>query len=141
MSLKTKLISSISMFVLVLALLVVSVFALRQESFSLGGTISFEAKNVYAEITGTISGQENGPITLPKLEFSNNQTPDTSGWAKGALVFDPNVSPIQIQIAINVKNLSNESSLFVKVEDLIGAVTNLTKSVMVGAEDQEPSKR
>ena len=137
MSLKTKLISSISMFVLVLALLVVSVFALRQESFSLGGTISFEAKNVYAEITGTISGQEDGPTPLPKLEFSNNKTPDTSGWAKGALVFDPNASPIQIKIEINVKNLSGESSLFVKVEDLIGAVTNLTKSVMIGAEDQE----
>ena len=93
--------------------------------------------NVYAEITGTISGQENGPASLPKLEFSNGQTPDTSGWAKGDLVFDPNVSPIQIQIAINVKNLSPEKSLFVKVDDLIGAVTNLTKSVMVGAEDKE----
>ncbi len=137
MSLKTKLISSISMFVLVLALLVVGVFALPQETITLGGTINFQAKNVYAEITGTISGQENGPTTLPKLEFSNGQTPDTSGWAKGDLVFDPNASPIQIQIAINVKNLSGERSLFVKVEDLVGAVTNLTKSVMVGAEDQE----
>ncbi len=136
MSLKTKLISSISMFVLVLALLVVGVFALRQETITLGGTINFQAKNVYAEITGTISGQENGPASLPKLEFSNGQTPDTSGWAKGDLVFDPTASPIQIQIAINVKNLS-ERSLFVKVDDLIGAVTNLTKSVMVGAEDKE----
>ena len=137
MSLKTKLISSISAFVLVLALLVVGVFALPQANVPLGGTINFQATNVYAEITGTISGQENGPASLPKLEFSNNQTPDTSGWAKGDLVFDPNVSPIQIQIAINVKNLSGERSLFVKVEDLIGAVTNLTKSVMVGAEDKE----
>ena len=137
MSLKAKLISSISMFVLVLALLVVSVFALRQESFSLGGTISFEAKNVYAEITGTISGQENGPTTLPELEFSNNKTPDTSGWAKGALVFDPNVSPIQIKIEINVKNLSKERALYVKVEDLVGAVANLTKSVTVGEENKE----
>ena len=137
MSLKTKLISSISAFVLVLALLVVGVFALRQETITLGGTINFQAKNVYAEITGTISGQENGPASLPKLEFSNGQTPDTSGWAKGDLVFDPNASPIQIQIAINVKNLSAERSLFVKVDDLIGAVTNLTKSVMVGAEDKE----
>ncbi len=137
MSLKTKLISSISAFVLVLALLVVGVFALPQANVPLGGTINFQATNVYAEITGTISGQENGPASLPKLEFSNNQTPDTSGWAKGDLVFDPNASPIQIQIAINVKNLSGERSLFVKVDDLIGAVTNLTKSVMVGAEDKE----
>ncbi len=137
MTLKTKLISSISAFVLVLALLVVGVFALPQANVPLGGTINFQAKNVYAEITGTISGQENGPTTLPKLEFSNGQTPDTSGWAKGDLVFDPNAAPIQIQIAINVKNLSGERSLFVKVDDLIGAVTNLTKSVMVGAEDQE----
>ena len=137
MSLKAKLISSISMFVLVLALLVVSVFALRQESFSLGGTISFEAKNVYAEITGTISGQENGPASRPKLEFSNNKTPDTSGWAKGALVFDPNVSPIQIKIEINVKNLSKERALYVKVEDLVSAVANLTKSVTVGEENKE----
>ena len=137
MSLKTKLISSISAFVLVLALLVVGVFALPQANVPLRGTINFQATSVYAEITGTISGQENGPASLPKLEFSNGQTPDTSGWAKGALVFDPNASPIQIQIAINVKNLSPERSLFVKVDDLIGAVTNLTKSVMVGAEDQE----
>ena len=137
MSLKTKLISSISAFVLVLALLVVGVFALPQANVPLGGTINFQATSVYAEITGTISGQEDGQKTLPKLEFSNGQTPDTSGWAKGALVFDPNASPIQIQIAINVKNLSGERSLFVKVEDLVGAVTNLTKSVMVGAEDKE----
>ena len=137
MSLKTKLISSISMFVLVLALLVVSVFALRQESFRLGGTISFEAKNVYAEITGTISGQENGPTPLPKLEFSNGQTPDTSGWANGEIVFDPNASPIQIKIEINVKNLSKERALYVKVEDLVGAVANLTKSVTVGEENKE----
>ena len=136
MSLKTKLISSISAFVLVLALLVVGVFALPQANVPLGGTINFQATSVYAEITGTISGQENGPASLPKLEFSNGQTPDTSGWAKGDLIFDPNASPIQIQIAINVKNLS-ERSLFVKVDDLVGAVTNLTKSVMVGAEDQE----
>ena len=136
MSLKTKLISSISAFVLVLALLVVGVFALPQANVPLRGTINFQATSVYAEITGTISGQEGGQETLPKLEFSNGQTPDTSGWANGDLVFDPNASPIQIQIAINVKNLS-ERSLFVKVDDLIGAVTNLTKSVMVGAEDQE----
>ncbi len=136
MSLKTKLISSISAFVLVLALLVVGVFALPQANVPLRGTINFQATSVYAEITGTISGQEGGQETLPKLEFSHNQTPDTSGWAKGDLVFDPTASPIQIQIAINVKNLS-ERSLFVKVDDLIGAVTNLTKSVMVGAEDKE----
>ena len=137
MSLKAKLISSISAFVLVLALLVVGVFALPQANVPLGGTINFQATNVYAEITGTISGQENGPASLPKLEFSNNQTPDTSGWAKGDLVFDPNASPIQIQIEINVKNLSKERALYVKVEDLVGAVANLTKSVTVGEENKE----
>ena len=75
MSLKIKLITSISAFFLVLALLVTGVFAARNLEFSFGGTINFEGVNgnidalVTAEVTGTAS-----PITLDPISIEQGDT-------------------------------------------------------------------
>ena len=75
MSLKVKLITSISAFFLVLALLVTGVFAARNLEFSFGGTINFEGVNgnvdalVTAEVTGTAT-----PITLDDISIEQGDT-------------------------------------------------------------------
>ncbi len=50
MSLKAKLISTISAFVLILTIVIVAVWAATQANVSLGGTINFQATNVYAKV-------------------------------------------------------------------------------------------
>ena len=55
MTLKTKLISSISAFVLILTMLIVGVWAASTANVTLGGTIGFQASNVYAKISATIT--------------------------------------------------------------------------------------
>ena len=75
MSLKIKLITSISAFFLVLALLVTGVFAARNLEFSFGGTINFEGVNgnvdalITAEVTGTAT-----PVTLDDISIEQGDT-------------------------------------------------------------------
>ena len=136
MSLKAKLISSISMFVLVLALLVVSVFALRQERLSLGGTISFQASSVYAKVSGTVSGMNENP-TLPTLIFSEGEdaTPETDieKWNALSLVFSESGEPIKI--SLTVENLSGELSLGVSITNQIASIENVNISITKGEEE------
>ena len=140
MSLKAKLISSISMFVLVLALLVVSVFALRQERLSLGGTISFQASSVYAKVSGTVSGMNENP-TLPTLIFSEGKdaTPesDMEIWNALSLVFSESGEPIKI--SLTVENLSEELSLGVSITNQIASIENVNISITKNDEEATSS--
>ncbi len=137
MSLKARLISSVSMFVLVLALLVVSVFALRQERLSLGGTISFQATSVYAKVSGTVSGMNENSTTLPTLIFSEGEdaTPETDMeiWNALNLVFSGSGEPIKI--SLTVENLSEELSLGVSITNQIASIENVNISITKGEEE------
>ena len=52
MSLKMKLVSTVSAFMLVLGLLIMGVFAGPTAKINLGGSISFKATDVYADVFG-----------------------------------------------------------------------------------------
>ena len=97
MSLKAKLISSISAFVLVLTILIVSVWAVSQTQVPLGGTINFQATNVYAKVSATVSGMDENPI-LPTLTFSEGEgassEEDIEKWNDLNLVFNSSATPI-----------------------------------------------
>ena len=54
MTLKMKLISMISAFMLVLGLMLIGIYAVNQISVDFGGNISFTATDVYARVTGEI---------------------------------------------------------------------------------------
>lgn len=75
MSLKVKLISCISAVVLVIGLMIFGVFSVERASVNLGGTVSFEATNVYCRITGQITGAEESPVTPQELNYSANSKP------------------------------------------------------------------
>ena len=136
MSLKAKLVSVISAFVLILTVAIVSVWAVSQANVTMGGTVGFKADNVYAKISAEITGMEPNP-TLPTLIFSEgddaSRAEDIEKWADLSLVFANSNTPIQLEIT--VENLSGERALYAKIDDQIGVVANLTKTVTSSSQD------
>ena len=133
MSLKAKLISSISAFVLVLTILIVSVWAVSQTQIPIGGTVNFKATNVHAEVSGTVTGMEDNPI-LPTLIFSEGEDAsseeDLSPWKNLNLLFTELGEPIKI--TVTVKNLSDERSLGVSITNQMAPIENVNISITKG---------
>ena len=136
MSLKAKLVSVISAFVLILTIVIVSVWAVSQANVTMGGTVGFKADNVYAKISAKITGMDEKP-TLPTLIFSEGDdaspVEDIEEWANLSLIFANSNTPIQLEIT--VENLSGERALYAKIDDQIGVVANLTKTVTSSSQD------
>ena len=136
MSLKAKLVSVISAFVLILTVAIVSVWAVSQANVTMGGTVGFKADNVYAKVSATVSGMDSNP-TLPTLIFSEGEdaSPETDieKWNNLNLVFNTSGTPIEIEVT--VENLSGERAFYAKIDDQIGVVANLTKTVTSSSQD------
>ena len=135
MSLKAKLISTISAFVLILTIVIVAVWAASTANVSLGGTVNFQATNVYAKVTGTVTGMDSNP-TLPTLIFSEgedaSEEPDIEKWNNLDLVFNTAGTPIEIEVT--VENLSDERSLGVSIQNQIASIENIDISITSGGE-------
>ena len=135
MSLKAKLISTISAFVLILTIVIVAVWAATQANVSLGGTINFQATNVYAKVSGTVTGMDSNP-TLPPLIFSvgeeASQETVIEQWNNLDLVFKTSGTPIEIEVT--VENLSDERSLGVSIQNQIASIENIDISITSGGE-------
>ena len=130
MSLKAKLISTISAFVLILTIVIVGVWAASTANVSLGGTVNFQATNVYAKVTGTVTGMDSNPI-LPPLIFSEgedaSEETDIKQWENLDLVFKTSGNPIEIEVT--VENLSDERSLGVSIQNQIASIENIDISI------------
>ena len=128
MSIKMKLVSCISAFILVLGIFIFGVLSAEQATVNLGGSISFDATDVYARVTGQVQHAQSNP-TLQPLEFSaTNDTPDQSSWSGLQLQFDSQATNITIEVT--VENLSMERELTVNLTDMIQTSTdNLDKSI------------
>ena len=139
MKIKTKLMTAIMSFVLVLGLLSVGVYALNQAEVTLGGNLTFTADGVYAEVTGSVEGAVTNP-TYEDLLFSANNTPDQSSWQENTLAFDANGT--DIVITINIHNLATDRPLYAKISDTAEKVENVVKSVKKDGADvlDEPFK-
>ena len=136
MSLKAKLVSVISAFVLILTVAIVSVWAVSQANVTMGGTVGFKADNVHAKISAEITGMDENP-TLPTLIFSEgkdaSKETEIEKWNNLNLVFNTAGTPIEIEVT--VENLSGERALYAKIDDQIGVVANLTKTVTSSSQD------
>ena len=130
MSIKMKLVSCISAFIIVLGIFIFGVLSAEQATVNLGGSISFEATDVYARVTGEVQNAQTNP-TLNTLEFSaTNDTPDQSSWSGLDLQFDSRATDITIEVT--VENLSMERSLTVNVTDALATpVDNLGKTILL----------
>ena len=134
MSLKMKLTSTISAFLLILGLLIMGVFAAPSASVNLGGTITFTATDVYAKITGTITGTaaEEQPVLEEILIDSKVEAEEINTWSNKNLTFKNDGSMITITIVI--ENLATDRALYASVIDTVGIVENVTKTISEGAE-------
>ena len=128
MSIKLKLVSCISAFILVLGIFIFGVLSAEQATVNLGGSISFDATDVYARVTGRVQNAQTNP-TLQPLEFSaDNDNPDQSSWSGLQLQFDSQATNITIEVT--VENLSMERTLTVNLTDMIQTSTdNLRKTI------------
>ncbi len=120
MSLKAKLISTISAFCLVLALLVVGVFAAQSATIQLGGTVSFTATAVVGDVTITYSGEENSQLRLYAEFDADTPEGEEVDWIEGDpdaqnLVFTQG-EPIRVTIAIH--NEADDRAMWVLFENL-----------------------
>ena len=118
MSAKVKLISFISAFVLVLGIMIIGVLSAEQVQVNIGGSVSFNATNVYARVSGDISGAGSGNKTFSTLTYSASETTgDESDWTDLALEFTETPDPIVI--TITVENLSTQRTLTVNLENTL----------------------
>ena len=118
MSAKVKLISFISAFVLVLGIMIIGVLSAEQVQVNIGGSVSFNATNVYAKVSGNISRAETGNKTFSTLTYSAEETTgNESDWTNLALEFTETPDPIII--TITVENLSTQRTLTVNLENTL----------------------
>ena len=132
MRLKTKLISTVMSCCLLLGFLITGIWAATSGNVNFGGSVSFVAKDVYAKITGTITGASEN-VSLSELNYTATSLPteqELGSWANNALTFATKTSTIEI--SITVENLSDERSLFVDVKDTVGELSNITKGMKQG---------
>ena len=141
MSLKMKLTSTIAAFLLILGLTIMGVMAAPSATVNLGGSISFSATDVFAVVKGSVTGsaeanvQEGGVLNLETLNFSSetDATEEGAKWSNTNLTFDNLGS--EIAITITIENKATDRALYVKVEETIGDIDNLTKSMTRNGND------
>ena len=128
MSLKTRLVSLISAFALILTMLIMGVLAVSQVNVNMGGNISFTADDVYAHVTGSVTGATVPPSALDVTYSATKTTGDDTVWEELKLNFNTSATPLVF--SITVENLSTERTLTVTLTDTILAETpNLLKTI------------
>ena len=122
MSLKIRLISCISAFILVLSMLFIGVYAAQSVELNVGGSVSFTASSVYADITGSYVGTMEHPSTAKELTPIHITADTTDGaasmpndWTSMPLNFDESGSPITVTITI--QNLASDRAIAVSLTD------------------------
>ena len=127
MSLKVKLISFISAFVLVVSLMLITVFAATNVSLNIGGNVSFTASSVNAYITGSIAGNAAGGSTLTPIDIDASDNDGAvsmpSDWTAMDLTFTESASPITV--TINIQNRSTDRAIAVSLTDST-SISNVT---------------
>ena len=117
MSLKAKLVSAIAAFCLVLALMIVGIFAANSATINMGGSISFTTDSIYAKVAYTVTGNP-GTITGKDVTIDEDYTGPTE-WNGINLTFDS--THTEIEVVITIQNLSATNAIDVSAETLPGA--------------------
>ena len=100
MKLRTKLATLIAAFVLVAALTVVGVLAVSTATVNLGGTVNFTATDVYATVTGSVTGTSTA-VTLSDIEFdSATEQASNSSWNNLTWNFANKITDIELTISV-----------------------------------------
>ena len=133
MSLKVKLISCLSAFIIVASLMLISVFAATNVTLNIGGNVSFTASSVNAYITGSIAGNAAGGSTLTPIDIdasdSDGAVSMPSDWTAMDLTFTESASPITV--TINIQNRSTDRDISVSLTDNTN-ISNVTVARKAG---------
>ena len=138
MSLKAKLVTSISAFALVLALLIVGVLAVPSATINMGGSISFTATDVNAtvaiDVEGTVSNDTSDDKTYT-FDADTKSAPEA--WTGKKWTFDDTRT---ITVTVTVTNKDTVRSLTstftapaAVTSNLACATTEDSKSITAGA--------
>lgn len=132
MSFRVKLITTVSAFVLILALLTVGVFAAQSATVNLGGTITFQAKDVQATISAaTVNNatlaDASSKLQQIVLDADNDGTEAIATWAGLVLTFDD--AGDDATITFTITNDHPEKALTVTTTQTNGTVDNATMTV------------
>jgi len=139
MSLKMKLASTVSAFLLILGLTIMGVFAAPTATINLGGSISFKATDVHATVQGKITGSKEAEavtegakeINLNTLTFESGKTTDVSSWANNGISFKDDGS--EVTITVTITNLATDRPLYATITDTAQPVENVTRNMAIGA--------
>ena len=127
MSLKVKLVSCISAFIIVASLMLISVFAATNVTLNIGGNVSFTANSVNAYITGSIAGNASGGSTLTPIDIDASDNDGAvsmpTDWTNMDLSFTESASPITV--TINIQNRSTDRAIAVSLTDSTN-ISNVT---------------
>lgn len=134
MSNKVKLVSIITALVFVLSLLIVGVLAAQTATVNLGGTITFQAKDVQATISagvvtnGSVADAENKMQTVV-LDAENDGAAAIATWSGLNLTFDDGGDDVTITFTIT--NDHGEKDLIVTTVQTDGTTDNATMTTTV----------
>ena len=118
MGLKAKLVSTIASFCLVMALVIASVWATSSGSISIGGNVSFQAVDVYCDVSGKVENSGRN-IAFSTLSWSAGVEPDESDlntWKGRSLEF--NKQGEAFTYTITITNKSDERIIKVALSDV-----------------------
>ena len=128
MSLRIKLVSAIAAFMMVLGIFIVAVLAANNASVNMSGSLSFDAKDVVARVTGSATGAQINPQNLDVTYSSGDTVGDETVWENLNLNFIDHKTAIVF--SFTVENLSIERSLTLTFTDNLEANANVEKEVL-----------
>ena len=126
MSLKAKLVSTVAAFLMVLALMVVGVFAATSGSIQMGGSLTFNATDVVGRVDLATVGNSGGEITKTTEDFDATDDSVDFSWTTGEgeaidLVFSEGTD---ITVKITVTNKASDRPMYVTFGSVEPSITD-----------------
>ncbi len=126
MSLKAKLVSTVAAFLMVLALMVVGVFAATSGSIQMGGSLTFTATDVVGRVDLATVGNSGGEITKTTEDFDATDDSVDFSWTTGEgeaidLVFSEGQD---ITVKITVTNNASDRPMYVTFGSVEPSITD-----------------
>ncbi len=141
MSLKAKLVTSISAFALVLALLIVGVFAVNSATVNMSGSISFNATDANVTIDGALTGAATShTFTQIVYDATHGETENATAKATwtGIVVDFKNEASNDVTLKITVTNKDATRPMYAALSsDSLSALTAETNNVTATVSDAE----
>lgn len=107
---------------------VFGVLAARNIILNTQGSINFVADGIYAEVGGSIQGDEQGTINLEPMTIDSSIGEGLNiDFLQKTLSFDENSD--EMVISLTIENKASDRTIWAKITDNVGVIENLTKTI------------